>query len=114
MSDFSPSIIEYLGKIEKGVLVLVGLIHENVYYESTFYYDDENIVLTIPEELEEIVGEITEHPNYKDILSSILKKIVPYDEMFNRLDPIDFGRWTDGDIVIEDKQGENVNIDNGI
>lgn len=114
MNDFSPSIIEYLGKLENGVLVLVGLLYESVYYESTFYYDSENIVLTIPEELEEIIGEITEHPNYKDVLSSILKKVVPYDEMFDRLDPIDFGRWTEGEIVIEDKQGENVKIDNEI
>jgi hypothetical protein len=114
MNDFNPSIIEYLGKLESGILVLVGLISDEVYYESTFYYDSENIVLTIPDELEELVGNITEHPNYKDILSSILKKVVPYDEMFDRLDPIDFSRWTEGEIVIEEKQGENVKIDNEI
>ncbi|NBO23111.1 hypothetical protein EBU94_07235 [bacterium] len=108
MNDLSPSIIEYLGKLGDGILVLVGLIYEGAYYESTFYYDSENIVLTIPEELEEIIGDITEYPNYKEILASIIKKIVPYDEMFDRLDPLDLRRWTEGEIV-DGKEGEIIN-----
>jgi hypothetical protein len=111
MNDFSPSIIEYLGKFENGILVLVGLIYDGVYYESTFYYDDTNMVLTIPVELEEIIGQINEHENYQNVLSSIMKKVVPYSEMYNSIDPIDFTRWSDGDVVIEEQEGEQVKVE---
>jgi len=93
MEVFGVSIIEYLGKVDGGILVLIGIVYEDVYYESTFFYDKENILLTISEEMEEKVGVITEHPNYPDLLRSILKQLVPFDELIDSIDPIDFGRW---------------------
>jgi len=90
---FNPSIIEYLGKVDGGILVLLGIVYEEVYYESTFFYNKESILLTIPEELEKEIGEITKHPEYPDLIRNILKQIVPFDEMYDSIDPVDFGRW---------------------
>ena len=43
MAKFDISIIEYLGKVESGILVLISIMYDNSYYESTFYYNDKDI-----------------------------------------------------------------------
>lgn len=93
MDNFDVSIIEYLGKVDGGVLVLLGVVYRQKYYEATFFYNESDIILTLPEDLEEMTGPIREHPNYKVILMDILKKIVPYGEIYDRIDPVNFGRW---------------------
>ena len=88
------SILEYLGKADKGILVLLSVIHDSKYYEATFFYTADDILLTISNELELAIGcEITKYPDYVNILKDILKKIIPYNDMINRVDPIDFHRW---------------------
>lgn len=83
-------IIEYLGKFEDGVLVLISLNYENEYYDATFFYKEDFITLTINEDLEELIGEIEKHPLYNNLVIEIMKQVVPYKEMINRLDEIDF------------------------
>jgi hypothetical protein len=51
------------------------------------------MILTISEELEDIVGDITQHQLYPQLLRDILKRIVPYNEIINSIDEIDFSRW---------------------
>lgn len=103
--DFEVSIIDYLGKFNPGVIVLINISYENHNYESTFYYDKENIVLTIPEELEEKIGDIKKHPHYGECLKQILSKIVPWKEIYNRLDNLDVTKWVMGTIELpQDEQ----------
>jgi len=83
-------IIEYLGKFEDGVLVLISLNYENEYYDATFFYKEDFVTLTINEDLEELIGEIEKHPLYNNLVIEIMKQVVPYKEMINRLDEIDF------------------------
>lgn len=106
-----PSVLEYLGKHDGGILVLVSLICDDITYDSTFFYNAENILLTIPEELELLIGDITKHEDYIDIIKTILKKIVPYSEMYNRIDDIDFNKWISGEIEYETEE-EAEEIDN--
>jgi len=83
-------IIEYLGKFEDGVLVLISLNYENEYYDATFFYKEDFVTLTINEDLEDLIGEIEKHPLYNNLVIEIMKQVVPYKEMINRLDEIDF------------------------
>lgn len=84
---FSVSILEYLGKVDDAILVLLSIIYNEKYYEATFLYNKEDILLTASEELEQDLGyEITEDSEYVDVLRNILKQIVPYNELINRID----------------------------
>ena len=83
-------VIEYLGKFENGVLVLISLNYENEYYDATFFYKEDFVTLTINEDLEELIGEIEKYPLYNNLVIEIMKQVVPYKEMINRLDEIDF------------------------
>lgn len=108
MDKFQISIIEYLGKVEGGILVLIGIVYQSNYYESTFYYNEKDILLTIDAELESITGDIKDHPEYKNIIMDILKKIVPFDEMYERIDDVDFKRWVEGVLEVQYEEAEEI------
>ena len=95
MAKFDVSILEYLGSIENGISALLSIIYDNTYYESTYFYTDEQLILTVPEELEIILDhKISEDEEYISLIKSIIKKVVPYKEIYNRIDPVDFNRWS--------------------
>lgn len=104
MDKIEPSILEYLGKFEQGILVLISFTVGSEYYEGTFYYDEENVVLTISEEMEKKYGEIKKNSQYPSIIRTILKKIVPFNDMYGRLDPVDFSKWVKGVIEVHSKE----------
>ncbi len=104
MDKIEPSILEYLGKFEQGILVLISLTVGKEYYEGTFYYDTENIVLTVSEEMENKYGDIKKNPQYQSVLRSILGKVVPFKDMINRVDPVDFTKWVKGVIEVHSKE----------
>lgn len=100
MHNFDISVLDYLGKIGTGVLVLLSVMYRGNYYEATFFYTREDMLLTISHDLEERVGKITEHPNYTEILITILRKVIPYNDIHDRLDDVDFSKWIQGEMQI--------------
>lgn len=83
------TILEYLGLVNEGVLVLIIISYNDKSYESTFYYDDKDILLTISDDMENDLGhKIEEDKNYVEILKEILHNITPYNEIKNKLKPI--------------------------
>jgi hypothetical protein len=91
---FNLSILEYLGKIEEGILVLISIVYNDKYYESTYFYTTDQIVLTVSEELEADLGhKIQDDPEYTEVIKFLLRKVVPYNEMIKRIDEVDFRRW---------------------
>jgi hypothetical protein len=108
MTKFDVSILEYLGKVEGGVLTLVSIVYESKYYEATFFYNESDILLTVSEDLEKEVGDIKLHPQYKELLRDLLKKVVPFDQMIDSIDPVNFSRWVTGVIELPNDIAENV------
>jgi len=109
VSKFDVSILEYLGKVDGGVLTLISIVYESKYYESTFFYNQTDILLTISEDLELEVGDIKRHPLYKDLLKDILRKVVPFEQMYDSIDPVNFSRWVKGVIELPNDTAENIN-----
>jgi choline kinase len=103
MRTISISILEYLGKVENGILVLIGVVHDKVYYEATFFYTEKDMILTISDDLEEVIGDIKFHPEYSQILSELMKKVVPFDQLFDSIDPVNFARWVEVDFESEEQ-----------
>jgi hypothetical protein len=105
VDKFDVSILEYLGQVEGGILVLISITHNNIYYEGTFFYNDKDILLTVDDRLEQVLEKpIKEHSQYQQILKNILGRIVPYNEMISRTDPVDFSRWVKGVIEIQNDE----------
>ena len=56
------------------------------------------LAFTVDESIEREIGQIELWDGYKDLIISILKKVVPYDEIINRLDEINFSEHLTPDI----------------
>jgi hypothetical protein len=100
MNKIDVSVIEYIGRFEDGIMVLLGIMYDDEYFDATFYYTIEDMILTISDEMEEKVGPIIEHPQYRDILIQILKKVGTFREMWPTLKEIDFAKYVRGELEI--------------
>lgn len=104
--EIKADIIDYMGRIRDGVLVLLSVTCDGKYSEATIFYNDKDILLTVDRSVEEAVaGPIEAWPGYKDLLTSILARLVPASEVVGRLDEVDFGRF------VEQEEGEFVEED---
>jgi hypothetical protein len=86
----TADIIDYLGKYDNGVMALLSINYNNNFTEGTLYYSNVMLALTVDESIEREIGQIELWDGYKDLIISILEKVVPYDEIINRLDEINF------------------------
>ena len=92
--EIKADIVDYMGKYENGVLVLINLSLEGKFYEGTIFYSDKQIVLTPDSSIEEKLGsQIELWDGYKDLLESILKRLIPYEEISKRIDEVDFEKY---------------------
>jgi len=53
--EIKVSILDYLGKIEEGILVLVSFVLKEKYYEGMFVYKNDQILLTVDDALEQLI-----------------------------------------------------------
>lgn len=107
--SIKADIVDYLGKYENGVLVLLSINFNDQFTEGTIYYSDQIIALTVDESIEKELGKPIElWEGYRDLLISILKRVVPYDEIINRLDEVDFAKYF-GESNLPSTEGEDVN-----
>jgi hypothetical protein len=87
--EIRPSIIDYLGKFEGGIFVKIGLMWNDTYYDAMFYYTNDKMILTVDETMIEKMGAfIEEHPEYLDLMKSIISMVEPYEKVFDKLDDI--------------------------
>ena len=105
----NADILDYMGKYESGILVLINVGVDDRFYEGTIFYSDKDIVLTVDNSIEEKLGtQIELWSGYKDLLESILIKLIPYEEISQRMDNVDFEKYISyyeedlGKIVIDE------------
>jgi hypothetical protein len=92
--EIKSSVLDYLGKFENGIMVLIALTCDGQYYEGVFFYTSETIVFNVDEKLEQKLGcKIEEWKGYIDLLRGILKSVVPYTQMVNKIDNFDFTEY---------------------
>jgi hypothetical protein len=87
-------ILEYLGKHDNGVIVLLSINYEDIYYDATFFYNNEFLALTPDESFEEKIGsQIEDWDKYTDLVYLILSKVVPYEEIINIVSDFDPSKY---------------------
>ena len=92
--EIRADIVDYMGRLEDGVLVLISVNYEGDFSEGTIFYSNSDIVLTVDASVEEKLGcQIELWSGYEPLLESILKKLVPRDEIYNRLDEVDLNKY---------------------
>ncbi len=96
--EIKADVIDYMGKYEGSILVLLSLICDGEYTEGTIIYNEENILLTVQHSVEDkLGGPIELWEGYKSLLETILSKLVPAGELIGRLDDVNFSEYLDID-----------------
>jgi hypothetical protein len=93
--EIKADIVDYMGKYENGVLVLLSINCDGSFSEGTVFYTEDNLVLTVDQSVEDKVGPIEEWSGYKDLLESIFKKLIPCSEISTRIDDLDLDKYVD-------------------
>lgn len=108
-------IVDYMGRYETGVIVLINIGLDDKFYEGTIFYSDKDIVLTVDDSIEEKLGtQIELWDGYKDLLQSILDKLIPYEEISKRIDDVDFEKYISyyeddmGKVVIDEVNPDEI------
>jgi hypothetical protein len=87
--EIKASIIDYIGKYEDGILVSVGLMYDKNFFDSIFYYTNDQMIINVDEKMIENLGcYIEEHPYYQDLMIDIINKVEPYEKIIDQLDEI--------------------------
>lgn len=109
----TADIVDYLGKFENGVLVLLSIGYMGTFTEGVFWYSNENISLEVNNDIEnDLDMPIEAWDGYLELIESILKKVVPYNEIINRLDEVDLSKYEIPQSKVgEDIDNEDIKID---
>lgn len=91
--EIKADIVDYMGKYENGVLVLLSINCDGSFSEGTVFYTEDNLVLTVDQSIEDKLGPIEEWSGYKDLLESIFKKLIPCSEISTRIDDLDLDKY---------------------
>ena len=106
--EIKIDIVDYMGKMEDGILVLLSVNCDGSFSEGTIFYTPENLALTVSQEVEEKIGSPIEvWEGYQDLVVSTLKKLIPCEELLKRMDDVDFSKYLEYD-------GETTFIDDEI
>lgn len=86
MYKFEPIILFYKGKYEKGIIVSISIKFENTYYDSLYYYDDQFMLVTVPDELELKLGHsIKDDNDYYQLMLDLKSLVKPFDQIIESL-----------------------------
>jgi hypothetical protein len=80
-----PIIIDYLGKYEGGILVNIGLVADDNYYDAIFFYNEKHMWITVDDKYIEKNGFIQEYENYYKLLEELINMVEPYDKLYENL-----------------------------
>lgn len=108
--EIKADIIDYMGKYEGNIMVLLSLICDGEYTEGTIVYNEKDILLTVQHSVEDkLGGPIEQWEGYKSLLESILSKLVPASELISRIDDVNFIDYLDidDDIYYIDDEVDN-------
>ena len=106
--EIKVDIVDYMGKMEGGILVLLSVNCDGSFSEGTIFYTPDNLALTVSQEVEEKIGSPIEvWEGYQDLVVSTLKKLIPCEELLKRMDDVDFSKYLEYD-------GETTFIDDEI
>lgn len=87
--EITTSVIDYLGKYEGGILVSVGLMYKEEFFNSIFYYTEDKMIINVDEKIIEKIGcYIEEHPEYYTLMEDLINKVDPYETIIDKIEDI--------------------------
>lgn len=87
-------VLDYLGKHDEGIIVSITIGLDGEYYDSTFFYRETLLAISVDESLEQKIGcNIEDWDRYSELMLAVVEKVVPYEEMIGRVDDFDPSKY---------------------
>ena len=89
--ELTFDIIEYMGKVDGGIFVLLNLNVDNTnFYDAIFYYKENLVALTPDEEFEKLIGsKIEDFKGYNELMVAIIGRVLPHSDALNIVNEFD-------------------------
>ena len=92
--EIKADVIDYLGKMDDGVVVSIGVLLDEIYYNGILFYSNNNILLSMNDEFEEKINSPVElWENYKLLLELIFSKLENPTTILNSLKEFDINKY---------------------
>lgn len=92
--EIKADVIDYLGKMDEGVVVSIGVLLDEIYYNGILFYSKNNILLSMNDEFEEKINSPVElWENYKLLLELIFSKLENPTTILNSLKEFDINKY---------------------
>lgn len=85
-NELNINVKDYLARMGPGIVVVLSIIYKTKVYEGMYWYTDEVHVLEIPREIEDEIGKIEEHSDYKNIMDHLKEVTADYKETAPKLE----------------------------
>lgn len=92
--EIKADVIDYLGKMDEGVVVSIGVLLDEIYYNGILFYSNNKILLSMNDEFEEKINSPVElWENYKLLLELIFSKLENPSIIINSLKEFDINKY---------------------
>jgi len=92
--EIKADILDYMGKLDDGIVVSIGVLLDDDYYNGILFYSESNILVSMSDEFEEKIGCVLESWNeYKTLLEVIFSKLDKPEDLIDNLDFVDFSKY---------------------
>lgn len=92
--EIKADVIDYLGKMDGGIVVSVGVLLDEIYYNGILFYSNDNILLSMSDEFEEKINSPVEvWESYKYLLELIFSKLENPSTIINSLGEFDINKY---------------------
>ena len=92
--EIKADVIDYLGKMDEGVVVSIGVLLDEIYYNGILFYSNNSILLSMNDEFEEKINSPVElWENYKLLLELIFSKLENPTTILNSLKEFDINKY---------------------
>jgi hypothetical protein len=84
--EIKASIVDYLGKFEDGIIVSIGIIYKEEYYDGIFYYTSDKMIMNVSQLFVDKWGEVEEIDDYLKLMEWLINNVEPYETLINDIE----------------------------
>lgn len=85
-----PSLSDYIGRFNGGVMAAVGIMYKGIYYDSVLFYTDKEVIITVDDDLLNVLGcHVEELPYFNEFMEYVMGTVDPYESVYDKLEDID-------------------------
>jgi hypothetical protein len=92
--NLNVDIIDYKGKLDDGIVVSIGVLLDDIYYNGILFYSESDILISMNDSFETKIGMPVESwDNYKTLLELIFSKLEKPNDIIDKLSIVDFSKY---------------------